>query len=149
MSSSQKPGNLLQELIKFTGNKIKNPGDIEIILETSLQIENKSFDDLIFKAKYLNGLGKIIHSGLSNMQLDEQKKSLVQDDSVEKVKNEFKINLKQFILMLKEFIKHSPDDVYKRFDEKYFNMDQASMVNLTTLIYDLSWIKKFRNSEKR
>jgi hypothetical protein len=143
---SKGTSDLILELNEFSHNKIKNPADISSLLELSFS-DITTFDDIIFIAKYLNGLGKILHTGFKNIDADKIS-SGHQQDSLLKVRNEYKSQLEKFILLLQKLIKNIPEEKKDVFKNKYLKMNQSSMVNLTTLIYDLCWVKQFKNKKK-
>ena len=152
MDTSENTRKVLSELIEFTGNKIKNHDELALLIEISLIKDNISlFNDITFNAKYLNGLGKILHTGLTNIKVNKSSPELndaLQHDSINKVRNEYKIHLEKFINQLNEFIKPLQGIDEKEFRKKFLSSTQLSMVNLTNLIYDLSWLKKFSNRSK-
>lgn len=152
MNLSSSTSTLLEDIIKFSGNKIKKRDDVALILELTSSEENAQLlKDLVFTAKYLNGLGKIIHSGLPNLTNNNPQaiKSSVREDSIEKVRHEYKINLQKFSSQLKDILNNSSIPEISDFRNRYLAMTQESMVNLTTLIYDLCWVKKYMNVHKK
>ena len=153
MSIPQNIPELIRELTTFSHNKLKNQDDISILLEISHSDNKKQLlNDLIFTAKYLNGLGKILHTGpqkLSDLAKGKDAKSSIQQDSLVKVKKEYQTNLEKFIKLLTEMVEHKNEDKYEPFKQKYFKLTQESMVNLTTLIYDLCWLKKYTNEKNK
>jgi len=151
MKISQKTNDLLLSLNDFSGSKIKNINDLSLLIEIaeSGKLE-KEFYDIQFTAKYLNGLGKILHS---NMPLPENKdpegsNSDLAAEAKEKITDEFRKNMQKLINDLKKFIKNADEMSRNEFTGKYMALSRESMSNLTTLIYDLSWLKKFNNSKK-
>ena len=68
--------------------------------------------------------------------------------AVEKIRNEFREHMRKISLQLTTLVKDTGEKERIEFEKKYLGMNQQSMVNLTSLIYDLSWIKKYRNRKE-
>ena len=149
------------ELNEFSGSKIKNIQEISNLIEiASITKQDKLFYDIQFAAKYLNGLGKILQS---NIAIPAKKDSVdknsngnsvpenieAQDNSKEKIKDEFKKNMQKITGDLKKFIEKSDESFKNEFESKYLSLSKTSLQNLTTLIYDLSWLKKYNNSKRK
>jgi hypothetical protein len=132
------------DIKEFSGGKLKNEHDISLLIEASSGRE-KLFGDTSFTAKYLNGLGKILHSANPAAGSDGKR---IDEDAKEKIRTEFKQAMMKFTLQLSEIIKDIPADDKKNFEDKYLAMNRTALVNLTTLIYDLSWVKKYLNSRR-
>lgn len=150
MTISESTRKYMDELKKFSNNRIKNFEDVSFLIEISSPLKtHKLFNDTIFTAKYLNGLGKILrdHMTASLPKNGNTAPASIDQDAMEKVRDEFREHMRKFSLQLTTLIKDSDDTERKTFEEKYLVMKQQSMVNLTSLIYDLSWVKKFRNSK--
>jgi hypothetical protein len=49
---------------------------------------------------------------------------------------------------ISDIIANVPDEDKQNFENKYLAMNRTSLINLTNLIYDLSWVKKYLNSIK-
>jgi hypothetical protein len=148
MKISRSTLDIIHELSDFSGQKLHNVNDVSFLLESSVAAkQDRLFDDIIFNAKYLNGLGKILHDHMteSSGKNGAPGTEKMTDESFDKVRSEFKDHMKKFSLQLTALIKDTEETERKEFEEKYLSMNQQSIVNLTTLIYDLSWMKKFRN----
>jgi len=150
MKISESTASLVLDIKKFSGGKLKNEQDISILIEASLTGENKKlFDEMIFTAKYLNGLGKILHSNMTNaVQQAGTAEDKIDENAEEKIRNEFKQNMIKFTSQISELINNIPPEDKKSVEDKYLAMNRTSLVNLTTLIYDLSWVKKYMNSKR-
>jgi len=142
----QDKNGFINSLVEFSRNKLKNAGDIGSLFDSYLN-DRKNFDDLIFTAKYLNGLGRIIQKGFANI-IPEKLSAEKERDSQRKIREEYKRQLEKFIMILIETAEKFPETEKAKFSERYLKMDRSSMVNVSTLIYDLCWVKKYINSEK-
>jgi hypothetical protein len=139
------------DIKEFSGGKLKNEHDISLLIEASSGRE-KLFGDTSFTAKYLNGLGKILHSANPAAGSDGSSTPLtasktIDEDAKDKIRTEFSKAMMKLTLQLSEIIKDIPADDKKDFEDKYLAMNRTALVNLTTLIYDLSWVKKYLNAK--
>lgn len=153
MKISPKTKKIIEKLYVYSGNKIKNVPEMMTLIETAeISGKDKLFYDLQFTAKYLNGLGKILQS---NVALTTQKKPGSNggpdpnaEETRAKVMGEYKTNMMKFTAYLKDMLLDADEDTRKEIEEKYLALSRTAMVNLTTLIYDLSWLKRFNNSKR-
>lgn len=150
MKISKKTEETILELNEFSGSKIKNTLDISYLIEITEQSQkDKLFYDLQFSAKYINGLTKILQS---NVALTTNPKSGEPAPDTEearaKIMEEYKKNILKFSSYLKDLLLEANPEVRQQFEERYLSLNRTSMVNLTTLVYDLSWLKKYNNSKR-
>ncbi|MBE2218876.1 MAG: hypothetical protein IAE90_11760 [Ignavibacteria bacterium] len=153
MKISSNTSKLIEELSHYSSSKLKNIPELSLLVELAENSKkDKLFHDIQFTAKYLNGLGKILQS---NVALNTQKKPgsngevpPTAEEAREKIMGEYKANIIKFTNYLKDLIIDADDTDRKEIEEKYLALSRSSMVNLTTLIYDLSWLKRFLNSKR-
>lgn len=153
MKISDNTKKTIEELYIYSGKKLKNVIELMVLIEIAAQSgKDKLFYDIQFSAKYLNGLGKILQS---NVALTTQKKpgsngeeSQTADEAREKIMKEYKNNMVKFTNYLKDLLLDADEADRKEIEDKYLTLSRTSMVNLTTLIYDLSWLKRFLNSKR-
>jgi hypothetical protein len=148
---SGKTSSLVLEIKEYSGNKLKNEADVSLLIECSYSEEKqKLFEDMVFTAKYLNGLGKILHSNMGGIfQSGGIEENKIDEKAEEKIRNEFRQNMLKFTSQLSEIVNEVSGSERKNLSGKYLAMNSTSLVNLTNLIYDLSWVKKYMNSKKR
>ncbi|MCX7877530.1 MAG: hypothetical protein N2510_02690 [Ignavibacteria bacterium] len=140
---SKKTIELSIELNEFSSFKIKNPDDISLLIEFSLN-NSELFGEIIFIAKYLNGLGKI----LDKIHYTDNIQS--RDETIYKIKDEYKKNILKFTDLLGKLLECNKNhSSISNLENKYLSLNQESMSNLASLIYDLSWVKKFYNSKRK
>lgn len=142
---------VILELNEFSGSKIKNPLDISYLIEISAKSsQDKLFYDLQFSAKYLNGLTKILQSNVTLTANSKSGEPLPDAEEARlKIMDEYKKNLIKFTAYLKDLLSEAETDVKTQFEERYLSLNRTSMANLTTLIYDLSWLKKYYNNKRK
>ena len=127
---------LLDNLFNYSKNKIVNISDLKLIIDNSNEEE---FKQLIFTAKFLKGMLNIL-TGNKASQSDKMK-----------LMPEYTKNIAELTEILKSIIsrtqnnnKSTPD----YFQNKYFDLNQTSMQNFTSLISDLSICKDYFNDQK-
>lgn len=153
MKISTNTKKIIEELSEYSGGKLKNIPELLMIVELAgISGKDKLFYDLQFSAKYLNGLGKILQS---NVSLTTAKKpgtngepAPTAEEAREKVMAEYKSNMMKFTNYLKDLLNNADEWSRKEIEEKYLALSRTAMVNLTTLIYDLSWLKRYFNSKR-
>lgn len=152
MKISEKTQDVMLELNEFSGSKIKNINEVSSLIEiTDALKQDKLFYDIQFAAKYLNGLGKILQSTVAISTDKNSNGNGTTPENIEakeKIKDEFKKNMKKITDDLKKLLEHADESFRTGFEEKYLSLSRTSLHNLTTLIYDLSWLKKYNNSKR-
>ena len=155
MDISKKTRAVVTELIGFSGSKIQNPDELSVLIELAESSnKEKLFYDIQFVSKYLNGLGKILKTGISlppgtgkNTNGDDSS-SPSPDEAKEKIMAEYKSHIMKLTNYLNDLLLEADENTRKEITEKYLSLSRTSLVNLTTLIYDLSWLKKYYNSKR-
>lgn len=150
MEISKKTEDIILELNEYSGSKIKNTLDLSYLIEIArVSQKDKLFYDIQFSAKYLNGLTKILQS---NVVLSPKPKSGEPapdpEEAREKIMQEYKKNIIKFTQYLKDLLLESEESIRADMEERYLSLNRNSMINLTSLIYDLSWLKKYYNSKR-
>lgn len=153
MKISDKTKKTIEELYIYSGNKLKNVIELMVLIELAEQSgKDKLFYDIQFAAKYLNGLGRILQS---NVAITTQKKPGENgeeppsaEEARAKIMGEYKTNIIKFTNYLKDLLLDADEADRKEFEDKFLSLSRTSMVNLTTLIYDLSWLKRYLNSKR-
>jgi hypothetical protein len=146
MNISESTNDFIIELNEFSNNKIKNIYEVSCLIELSVkEVNKKNFKDIIFTAKYLNGLGKVLHQSITSTSNSDNNVKL---NSAEKVREEYTNNITHFTSRLNLYMQNADEDFKKEFENKFLSLNRTSLVNLTTLIYDLSWVKMFFNSKE-
>ncbi len=153
MKISNKTKKIVDELYEYSGNKLKNIHELEILIELAeVSEKGKLFYDIQFTAKYLNGLGKILQSNVSlttqNKPSTNGKPTPTAEEARAKIMAEYKTNMLKFTNYLKDLLLEADEATQKEIEEKYLILSRTAMVNLTALIYDLSWLKRYYNSKR-
>jgi hypothetical protein len=150
MKISKHTEKTLLELNEFSGSKIKNTLDLSYLIEIADKSKkDKLFYDIQFTAKYLNGLTKILQSSVALQPKANNGDHVPNTEEARgKLMEEYKKNLIKFTGYLKDLMLGFDKDVKAGIEERYLALNRTAMVNLTSLIYDLSWLKKYYNSKR-
>lgn len=135
-----KPIDFVEEIEKFSGAKLHRKIDLLRIYEEIQQNDNvKLFEDLIFNAKYVMGLLRVVQSSTNIPDIK----------NLEQIKKDFSENMEKVINQLRVIVKPGTDDLRKYFEETYFKLTQENFIHLSELLSDLEQTKKYMNSLKR
>ena len=153
MDISKKTRAVVTELFEFSGSNIQNSDELSVLIELADRSKKeKLFYDIQFVSKYLNGLGKILKTGISLPQgkstNGNDSSQVSPDDAKEKIMAEYKSHMLKLTNYLNDLLIDADESTKSEITEKYLSLSRTSIVNLTTLIYDLSWLKKFYNSKR-
>jgi hypothetical protein len=136
MSFTEKTIDLILDIKEFSNGKIKNDFELSVLLEAGYFTDKKPiFDELIFKAKFLNGLLNIFSENPGQEQM-------------EKLIPEFAKNLEELTVLMKSILISSDEITNKYFREKYFDVNPKIINELALLIMDLSACKDYFNDRK-
>jgi len=134
------PSEFIDEVEKFSGTNLNRKAELIRIYEESLKSgKEKNFEDLIFTAKYLRGLMRVLQKGSDNPEVQ----------SLDKIKKDFSANLKKVVDQLEKITENSDEGLKNHFEENYFKMSQEGLINLNELLADLEWVKIYLNDQKR
>ena len=138
MISQLSDNDFLEKVEEYTSNRIQKKADIKkIIVEVVLNRKEDDFENLIFTAKYISGLMRVLKSA----------PGIPEVNSIEHVKNDLNENIKKGIEQLQEII--SADSEREYFSKNYFTLSQKNFSNLSQLFSDLESVKKYLNYLKR
>lgn len=127
---------LIEDINSHSTHPIKNKYELSLIFENIFSgNKQEDFKDLIFSAKYVNGLKKVLADKIIN-----------KDKYLERMFDEFNKNLQKVMELMKIVTEGLSESESKFFDEKYFIMDQQSIVNTMDIIEDFSLCKEYFNS---
>ncbi|MEO8446397.1 MAG: hypothetical protein ABI528_02820 [bacterium] len=135
MEASKTAKDLATKISDHSESNLKNLFEVTTLLEISKAEEmNVQFRQLIFSAKYVNGLKNV----LANRAINK-------DQYMEKIFGEFNNNIQKVVSILDEMTAQSKENVRKFFNDKYFLMNHESIANTMELIEDLSICKEYFN----
>ncbi len=132
MIISEKTRELLFEIREYSENTLSDFNDVSILIENVFYSEDtQKFLDLIFKAKFLNGMLTIF--------ADDSK----EQSTKEKISDEFQVQLTGFINEFKSLTENFTQQDKDFFARKYFQLTPDSLGNNIKLVKDLTICKNF------
>lgn len=137
MRFSEDTIDLILDIKEFSGGKLKNEFELSALIEyTNTGNSDVSFRDIIFKAKFLKGLMKVISV------------SSVPKENSEKFMSEYTSELKNLTELILKGLNNSNPSISDSFTSKFFELTPESLMSLNLLIEDLSVCKDYFNDLK-
>jgi hypothetical protein len=131
---------LLKKVDEFSNFKLQRRDDLQIIFTEGVKEKNnKLFEDLVFTAKYIQGLMKVMKMGHENSEVK----------SLEHVKIDLTKNMEKVVEQIRQIISDSSQSDKEYIDKTFLQMNPDAFKNLNDLLYDLDWTKKYLNDLKR
>lgn len=133
------PESLLKEVESFTKILLLNKNDLLLVFTEGLKTENyDSFNYLLFTAKYVQGLKRVLEKGAS----------LPDVNNLEDVKKDLSENIITVANILKELSSSMPDEKKAIFENDYLKMNHGCLSNLNNLLTGLEKTKIYLNDLK-
>jgi hypothetical protein len=141
---------VIAEINEFSGGRLKNIRELSVLFESAVTDESlwDTFYQMQFIAKYLNGLGKILESNVQFTGRNTQA-SIDPEQARKNIMQEYRENLILFTDLLRKLIRETDDEFRAEMEKNYLSLNTGSVANINSLIYDLSWMKKYYNSKKK
>ena len=131
---------LLKQVDEFSNFKLTRRDDLQIIFTEGVKEENnKLFEDLVFTAKYVQGLMKVMKMGQENSEVK----------SLEHVKIDLAKNMEKVVNQIREILSGSSQSDKNYIEDNFLQMNPDAFKNLNELLSDLDWTKKYLNDLKR
>ena len=131
---------LLKRVDEFSNFKLQKRDDLQIIFTEGVKEENnKLFEDLVFTAKYVQGLMKVMKMGQENSEVK----------SLEHVKSDLTKNMEKVVEQIREIVSESSQSDKDYIEKSFLQMTPDAFKNLNELLADLNWTKKYLNDLKR
>lgn len=130
----------IKQAENFTGHIFNEKNDVREIIDAAFAAgKEKEFDELIFTAKYLRGLIRVI----------KKAPGIPEVENVDKTKEDISENFKKITGQLRSILSAAEDKIQNFFEEKYLALSAESIANLNLLLEDLEAVKKYSNFIKR
>lgn len=94
------------------------------------------FEDLAFFAKFLS------------KSYDLMKRIGPDGEGYDKVAGEFRSTMEKSSTLLKTLVKETPDEVKRKFSQKFFGFDQESLSFLMSFMKEFAWVKNWMVDDK-
>ena len=131
---------LLKKVDEFSNYKLLRRDDLQIIFNEGVkENNNKLFEDLVFTAKYVQGLMKVMKMGRENSEVK----------SLEHVQIDLTKNMEKLVEQIRQITSDSSQSDKEYLDKTFLQMNVEAFKNLNDLLYDLDWTKKYLNDLKR
>ncbi|MBX2975385.1 MAG: hypothetical protein KF721_04570 [Ignavibacteriaceae bacterium] len=133
-------GKLLQEIDSFSNNKLKLRIELQELLElTAYNSKFDEFENLIFTAKYIQGLMRVVKNAIENPEISNLKQ----------IQADLSQNIEKFYQQLRDVIANSDESLKYRYEKDFLELSSESFARLNSLMLDLEWTKMYFNSLKR
>ncbi len=134
------PESLVQDIEIFSGESLKRKEDLYTLLKLGYSNQQEDLiEELSFTSKYVQGLFRVLKQGSANPEVQ----------NIEQIKNDISANLEKVKEIIEQLLENSAEQTKKYFRENYLQLSQNNMLNLTELMNDLEWLKKYSNQLKR
>ncbi len=134
------PESLLSDIENFSKILLPKKNDLLLVFTEGLKTENlQSFDSLIFTAKYVRGLKRVLEKGASQPDVN----------NLEVIKKDLSENITAVVNILKLFNSTMPEKNKEKFEYDYLKTNEDCLSNLDNLLIGLEWTKIYSNELKR
>ena len=133
-------GTLLEELEEFSGNRLKRKNDLSTLIRLGYTHgQDEIIEDLSFTSKYVQGLFRVLNraSGINDVH------------NIDLIKTDLSNNIGKVKKQIEQLLTNADDPTKSYFTGNYLQLSQNCMFNLTELMSDLEWTKKYLNRIKR
>jgi hypothetical protein len=133
-------GEFIKEIEDFSGNQLKRKEDLSTLIQLGYSNEQKEIiEDLSFTSKYVQGLFRVLKQASGNTEIQ----------NFSQIKTDITNNLEKVKEKIEQLISNADESTKRYFRDNYLQLSQNSLFNLTELMSDLEWTKKFLNQVKR
>lgn len=137
MKFSEETIDLILDIKEFTGGRLKNEFEISALIEyTHTRKKEVSFADIVFKAKFLKGLARVIAASADSKE------------NSEKFLTEYTEELKNLTSLITKGLENTDPIIANTFKNKFFELTPDSFMNMNLLIDDLAACKDYFNDIK-
>lgn len=131
---------IIEEIDDFSQHRLNKKTDLKTLYSLSMmEDKGNTFNELSFTAKYAEGLMRVLKTGTSNPEVK----------NLDLIKKDFTHNMQKIVDQMKELVAHADEQIKRYFEITYFDLSQQAMQNLTLILSDLEWAKKYFNMQKR
>ena len=131
---------IIEEIDNFSEHRLNKKTDLKTLYSLSIMAgEGKTFEELSFTAKCAEGLMRVLKTGINNPEIK----------TLDHIKKDFTHNMQKIVDLMKEIVSHADEQIKRYFEITYFDLSQQGMQNLTLILSDLEWAKKYFNIQKR
>jgi len=137
MRFSEETIDLILDIKEYSGGKLRNEFELSALIEFTINRNNqRTFNNIIFKAKFLKGLSKVL---AGNIDSEENRQKLLAEYTEE---------FKNFAELIKDSLSGYDPIINESFSHKFFELTPDCLMNLNILVEDLSVCKDYFNDKK-
>ncbi len=130
----------IEEIESYSGNRLKRKDDLTTLIELGYSNnQNDVIEDLCFTAKYVQGLLRVLKKAADNSEIQ----------NTAQIKTDLSTNLETVKEKIENLLINSDEKTVNYLRKTYLELSQNSFFNLTELLNDLEWTKKYLNQIKR
>lgn len=131
---------IIEEIEDYSGKQLKRKEDLSTLIQLGYSNDQKAIiEDLSFTSKYVMGLFRVLKQVAGNGEIQ----------NIGQIKTDITNNLEKVKEKIEQLISNAEEQTKRYFRENYLQLSQNSMFNLTELMNDLEWTKKYLNQVKR
>jgi hypothetical protein len=131
---------LVEEIENLSGNNLRRKKDLSVLLSLGYKNNQREvIEELSFTSKYVQGLFRVLNQGSLNPDVQ----------NIDQIKSDISLNLGKVKDKIKELIENADGQIKRYYAENYLELSQKGLLNLTELMNDLEWTKKYLNQLKR
>lgn len=131
---------IIEEIEDYSGKQLKRKEDLSTLIQLGYSNDQKAIiEDLSFTSKYVMGLFRVLKQVAGNGEIQ----------NIGQIKTDITNNLEKVKEKIEQLISNAEEQTKRYFRENYMQLSQNSMFNLTELMNDLEWTKKYLNQVKR
>jgi hypothetical protein len=131
--------NFLNDTQRFNKHPLNKKDDVQLLITIVVKFKReKQFNELIFTAKYLKGLLRIVNKA----------PGIPEVESIDHIKSDISENMKKVVEQLRNLISGTEANAINLFEKNYLSLDQKNFSNLNLLLDDLESLKKYLNHLK-
>lgn len=125
-------------LTAFSHGKLLESEGLKIIISSAFRNGlMEELNDLVFNAKYVTGLFRVLSSAVNNPEIK----------NIDDIKKDLAINVEKCTVQIQSLIKGAEEK--GELEKKYFELTKESFSNFKNLLSDLAWAKMYTNDLKR
>jgi hypothetical protein len=137
---NQNINELVEEIEEHSGNQLKRKKDLSDLIHLGYSNNQKELiEELSFSSKYVQGLFRVLSKASGNKEIQ----------NIGQIKSDLSANLEKVREKINRLLSNADESTRKYFRENYLQLSPQSLWNLTELLSDLEWTKKYFNQVKR
>ncbi len=131
--------NILIETQRFNKHLLNKKDDVQQLISIAVKLKREEeFNELIFTAKYLRGLLRIVNKA----------PGIPEVESIDHIKSDISENMKKVLDHLRNILSGAEANAINFFEKNYLSLNERNFINLNLLLADLESLKKYLNHLK-